>query len=105
MSQGFSIGQSDNGFFVRDTDGTRVSRVFRRESDAEQDLARLAARAERAHRTEHRPCLCCGRRFLSQGPFNRLCGECGSAGGPPELDRVTTTRARGRVGWGVSAHG
>ncbi len=105
MSEAFSIGQSENGYFIRDAEGTRVSRVFRCEGEAEQELARLKARTDRVHRIERRSCLCCGRGFMSQGAYNRLCNDCSSAGGPPELDRLSTSTVRDRSKWGVRAHG
>lgn len=30
-----------------------------------------------------RPCMCCGRTFLSEGAHNRLCGSCGSKSRSP----------------------
>lgn len=39
------------------------------------DLAKVEARAKEIEKAR-RPCLCCGRIFLSQGAHNRLCDQC-----------------------------
>jgi hypothetical protein len=33
-------------------------------------------RKPRVATMRNRPCMCCGRGFLSEGPHNRLCGPC-----------------------------
>lgn len=53
-----------------------LSPTFRVRAEAEKWLrARLAALPE-SRRPRERPCLCCGRRFESEGIHNRLCNPC-----------------------------
>lgn len=52
----------------------RLSRPGRAVS-YQQVNARLRNLAQ-AQRSTRRPCLCCGKVFLSAGPHNRLCSPC-----------------------------
>lgn len=36
----------------------------------------LGAKADARPQRKARPCLCCSKQFLSEGPHNRLCGRC-----------------------------
>ena len=86
MRKSYCVEETGLGFFVRDSEETRVSRVFRTLEEAQAEEKRLYARAARANLTELRSCLCCGTMFLGQGPFNRLCEICKAVDGPPKVD-------------------
>lgn len=60
-------------------DGRRRVSGPTRLADAEAARDRL----ERKARSKDRACLCCGTRFMSEGPHNRLCARCrGRDAGP-----------------------
>lgn len=52
--------------------GRPVTRAFWSITAAEHALDRI----DTATRQRRRPCLCCGKTFLSKGPHNRLCTPC-----------------------------
>jgi len=54
------------------------SKIVNRRSAAERSRQRAHAyRRERMVRYAPRTCLSCTRSFLSEGPWNRICGACG----------------------------
>ena len=55
--------------------GERVSAELSSRYLAESALERIL-KDRRAARHRIRPCLCCGQRFRSEGPHNRLCAHC-----------------------------
>lgn len=61
---------------MKDPDGRVVGQPTRHHADAVQTCARLQAEADRKARRGPRPCLCCGRRFFSEGRHNRMCALC-----------------------------
>lgn len=61
----------DKGFSV----GAIARRLDRAESSVVACIDRLEKRDAAAHK-QQRPCMCCGKRFTSDGPHNRLCGSC-----------------------------
>jgi hypothetical protein len=64
------------GYAVFDPEGERASCFFHHHDLA--DARRLDMQAERdaALKRKQRPCMCCGRPFMSQGIHNRLCDSC-----------------------------
>lgn len=62
---------------VWDGDGQQLSGAYYTRDEALARWETLVA-AERQKRTAgERPCMCCGRTFLSEGIHNRLCQSCG----------------------------
>ena len=54
------------------------SKIVNRRSAAERSRVRAQAyRRERMVKYAPRKCLSCGEAFLSEGPWNRICGDCG----------------------------
>jgi len=54
------------------------SKIVNRRSAAERSRLRAQAyRRERMVKYAPRTCLSCGERFMSEGPWNRICGLCG----------------------------
>ncbi|MER2539325.1 MAG: hypothetical protein ABTQ26_08800 [Azonexus sp.] len=57
---------------------------LRLEGMGPQQIARFIGRAQSSVRTrlaaleksKERPCMCCGKKFASEGPHNRLCTTC-----------------------------
>lgn len=74
---GWRIKSIRHGFAVHDGDGARVSPVFRSADDGVDWYARRLA----AHKPRSRACMCCSKAFDSAGIHDRLCPECGRAGG------------------------
>jgi len=64
------------------TNSSYVSQVLRRhgiradDRKRSTDRAAIERRAFRQAATSSRPCMCCGKRFWSEGPHNRLCDPC-----------------------------
>ena len=53
------------------------SKIVNRRSAAERSRLRAQAyRRERMVKYAPRTCLSCGEAFLSEGPWNRICGDC-----------------------------
>ncbi len=53
------------------------SKIVNRRSAAERSRLRAQAyRRERMVKYAPRDCLSCGRSFMSEGPWNRICGGC-----------------------------
>lgn len=78
----FRVSQIGKQFTVVNGENQRVSPFFRDRAVAEEICAKRLARADR----DIRPCMCCGNKFQSDGPHNRLCGVCrwrGSTAGDP----------------------
>ncbi|GGH36095.1 hypothetical protein SAMN05444007_108218 [Cribrihabitans marinus] len=50
----------------------RVTRWYHNRCQAQSAAERLLRRS----RQLRRPCLCCGAKFTSEGPHNRLCNQC-----------------------------
>ena len=67
---------------VRQVPGTRAFAVFRGEeqvSGMRYDRVSVELRCEelaRAARRKRRPCITCGKPFLSDGPHHRMCKGC-----------------------------
>lgn len=56
-------------------DGRRQLTGMAEISLAERQLERI----QRARNSRPRPCLCCGKTFVSTGPGHRMCGPCRNA--------------------------
>ncbi|MCT4554665.1 MAG: hypothetical protein N4A53_08260 [Pelagimonas sp.] len=69
---GLRILHKTNCYVVVDAEGKHLSRVFATNDEAEDRLARLQKKAK----TKHRKCLCCRKKFKSEGIHNRLCNSC-----------------------------
>jgi len=67
----FEARGSGESWTVFDPNGNEV-RGFRHNYDAEQ----MADRLTRQARLKDRDCLCCSRKFTSEGPHNRMCMDC-----------------------------
>lgn len=80
MSRGLEVRPWGSGYAVFDglkrLTGVHTSRAL-----AERALQLAEQRRARAARSRPRACLCCGHRFISEGPHNRLCGSCRTRGG------------------------
>jgi hypothetical protein len=69
--------------------GRHKAHVFR--GPLQED--RPASRFMVAPTAKERPCMCCREQFLSEGPHNRLCGNCrGKNAGPAAVAIVTSSR-------------
>ena len=64
-----------NAYWVADRAGKPVSDRYDRPQAAYDRMQSLTRQAKRAGRTE-RPCICCGRAILSEGPHHRMCDYC-----------------------------
>ncbi len=56
-----------------------TERLQKLETPADDEFAWRSAK----DRPRERPCLCCGKQFLSAGWGNRLCNDCKRRGGRP----------------------
>lgn len=78
MSTGVSKWSADEDALLRklQTEGLTPIAIARRLGRAESSVYRridsLAANPARRERS----CMCCGNKFMSEGPHNRLCGRC-----------------------------
>lgn len=78
MSTGVSKWSAEEDDLLRKLQADGVSPIAmakqlrRAESSVYRRLDSLAARPVR----RERPCMCCGTKFMSDGPHNRLCGRC-----------------------------
>ncbi len=64
-------------FIIADAAGQSVNgRHYRCHHIAHASAHKLENQARLAPLKRSRACLCCGGRFISQGPHNRLCDRC-----------------------------
>lgn len=66
------------------SDGEKVAGPYKHQDYAEDRADTL----KRAAKRKKRPCMCCGKVFLSEGPHNRLCDECRQIGATAEFVAV-----------------
>jgi len=58
---------------------TECGKIVNRRSPIDEDLARYSAiLRKRSTKIALRMCLVCGKKFLSEGPWNRICPVCGN---------------------------
>lgn len=72
----FRVSQIGQQFAVVNAANERVSPFFRCRGAADDVCKSRLARAE----SGLKKCMCCGGKFLSDGPHNRLCNICRSRG-------------------------
>lgn len=71
-------GRGYHAVFDRVTDA-RVSNDYGSARDAQFRADRMNEAETRKAQQRERPCLCCERIFISEGPGNRLCESCRSS--------------------------
>lgn len=64
------------GYYVANPDGVAVSCFMKGQDQAQMCRDAKQAAHDRAKKRMARPCMCCGRRFASEGIHNRLCDPC-----------------------------
>lgn len=75
----FDIKRSGGTYYVM-RDGVEVAGPYHNHGRAEERLGVLEARAAKVQRK----CMTCTQPFMSEGPHNRMCKSCRTAGGRDE---------------------
>jgi len=64
------------GWRLVDPDGKPQSAFYNTKDRAQTNLDSAQAQTDAARQRRHRPCMCCGHVFLSEGIHNRMCDVC-----------------------------
>jgi hypothetical protein len=81
-------------YVVVDPKGQEVRGPYRDKNKALMARDRLRREADAKVKRMHRPCLCCGHAFQSEGIHNRLCDDCRHRDVAPDPLKVAANRAR-----------
>ena len=89
----FRVQKAGPKFWVIDPKGNSVADFACRRA-ATEAAGRMQDEADRRAKRGPRPCMCCGRTFVSEGIHNRMCSPCRSRGDSGSLSIPAGSKAK-----------